>query len=254
MRIRHTVTQSPSFEGETLFRSSATWSILARDKRRAVAFRHPDGDTLYVAEFRPGSPEVVVQCAPRLLVSDEAGPVLTSPFHYPLDQILTMYLLAESGIVVHGAGALVGGKGLAFVGVSGAGKTTLTALAAGRAGWTPLSDDRVIVRTEDGNPSLLGTPWPGEGLAAANLEGPLAGILFLEQGRTNEVRPVSAQDALARLLRTTSVPWYDRDYVGGALETCGRLVSSVPTATLEFRPEVAAVDVVEGYLAGVART
>jgi hypothetical protein len=242
----------PFFEGETIFRSSATWSILARAEERAVVFRHPDGGALYAAVFRPGAQEVVVQCSPRLLVDEEGtGPVLTSPFHYPLDQILTMYLLGETGIVLHAAGALVRGRGLAFVGVSGAGKTTLTALAAGRADWTALSDDRVIVRLRRGGaPTLHGTPWPGEGRAAENRSGPLAGVLFLEQGAANEIRPVRAQDALARMLRTTSVPWYDSEYVAGVLEACGRVAASVPVGVLTFQPEAEAIDLVERFLAG----
>jgi hypothetical protein len=245
VRIQHALSPSPSFEGEAIFESDASWSILARGSERALAFRHPDGEMLFVAAFRPGSPDVLIQCAPRLLGSDS---VLTSPFRYPLDQVLSMYLLGERGIVVHAAGALVRGWGLAFAGVSGAGKSTLTGLAAGRAGWTALSDDRVIVRTGSERPILHGTPWPGEGRSAANRAGPLAGLLFLEQGSSNEIRRLGSQDALARLLRTTSVPWYDAEYVGGVLGACGAAVAGAPPAALTFRREVGAVEAVERFL------
>jgi hypothetical protein len=248
VHVEHRLTATAAFEGESIFESSATWSILAKGSDRALAFRHPDGELLFVAAFRPGLPDVVVECAPRLLVSGEEGTALSCPFHYPLDQVLTMYLLGEAGLVLHAAGALVEGRGVAFVGVSGAGKSTLTGLAAGRAGWVPLSDDRVIVRVDGGGPSLHGTPWAGEGLAAENRHGPMAGLLFLEQGAVNEIHPLPPREALARLLRTTSVPWYDAEYVGAALRACGQVVSGVPSAVLTFRPEKAAVDAVERFL------
>ncbi len=252
VRLRHSVVSAPDFDGETIFESAATWSIRARGSERAFAFRHPDGEMLFVAAFRPGSPEVTVACAPRLGSGEGRHAFLASPFHYPFDQVLTMYLLAERGVVVHAAGALARGQGLTFAGISGAGKSTLTALAAPRPHWTPLSDDRVIVRTGNGGPGeamLGGTPWPGEGRAAANDRGPLTALFFLEQGSANEVRRLAPKDALGRLLRTVSVPWYDAEYLGGVLAACGAVVAQVPTAVLTFRPEAGAVDAVERFLA-----
>ncbi len=248
VRIRHSLSAVPFFEGETIFESEASWSILARGSERALAFRHPDGEMLFVAAFRPGSPDVVVECAPRLLLREGDRSVLASPFHYPLDQVLTMYLLGERGIVLHAAGALVNGRGLALAGVSGAGKSTLTGLASGRPGWTPLSDDRVIVRVGAGAPTLHGTPWPGEGLSAENRQGALAGLLFLEQGPVNAIRPLVPQDALTRLLRMTSVPWYDPEFVGCTLDACGKVVAGISPAALMFRPETSAIDAVERFL------
>lgn len=245
VHVRHSLSTSPAFEGDPILESEATWSILARGSERAVVFRHPDGETLFVAAFRPGSPEVVVRCAPRLLARDGA---LDCPFRYPLDQVLTMYLLGGQGIVLHAAGALVNGRGLACAGVSGAGKSTLTGLASGRAGWTSLSDDRVIVRNGGGGPTLHGTPWPGEGRSAENRQGPLAGLLFLEQGSANSTRRIASRDALARLLRTASVPWYDAEYLGGVLGVCGEIVAGVPSAVLTFRPETGAIEAVERFL------
>ncbi len=248
VRVQHAISDTPAFEGETIFQSEATWSVLARGSERALAFRHPDGEMLFVAAFRPGSPDVVVQCAPRLLRSDGAGSFLPSPFRYPLDQVLTMYLLGSEGFLLHAAGALVSGRGLAFAGVSGAGKSTLTGLASGRAGWLSLSDDRVIVRPGGGSPTVLGTPWPGEGRSAENRQGPLAGLFFLEQGQGNEVRRIAPKDALARLLRTASVPWYDAEYLSGVLGACGEVVAGVPSAVLTFRPETGAIEAVESFL------
>ncbi|HXK11050.1 MAG TPA: hypothetical protein VMT70_15490 [Vicinamibacteria bacterium] len=249
-RLALAVSRDLAFRGQPIFRSSATWSILARDGDRALEFRDPAGDPLYVATFRPGSPDVRILCSPRLVEAQGSKGALSSPFRYPLDQVLTMYLLGGTGVVLHAAGALVRGKGIALAGASGAGKSTFMRLAAGRPGWEPLSDDRVILRRIGGSVLVCGTPWSGEGQVAENRRGPAARLLFLEQAGANGVRPLGRRDALARLVRTASVPWYDREYVGSALDACGRIVDEVPSAALSFRPEPDIVDIVERLLDG----
>jgi hypothetical protein len=161
-----------------------------------------------------------------------------------------MYLLGPRGLVVHAAGMIVHGRAVVLPGVSGAGKTTFAGLAAGRAGWEGLSDDRIIVRVPDGVTSVFahGTPWPGEGRIASSRSGPLARLLFLDQGTTDAVRPLSPAEAASRLAATVSIPWFDAEYLGGTLDACERLVGRVPAALLTFRPSVGAVALVERVL------
>ncbi len=250
VRVRLVLTPAPSGEGRTIFESDATWSVLADGSRRVILDRPPSGPALAV-HFEPGSREVLVECAPEWV---EPGPprAIRSPVRYPFDQLLAMYLLGRQGLLVHAAGFLVRGRAVVLPGVSGAGKTTFTRLAEGREGWEPLSDDRIIARLpEHGEGALAhGTPWPGEGRVAVNRGGPLGALVFLAQGSTNETRPLSPAEAATRLLAVASVPWYDAEHLGATLEACDRLVSRVPAALLTFRPEAAAVDLVERLLAG----
>lgn len=250
IRVRFEISPHPSFEGVAILESTATWSILARDGERAFVFRHPsEAEPAWVARFRPGSAEVSVTCSPRFLEKVDGTTVLRcSHFGYPLDQILTMYLLGNRGILLHAAGAVIHGRGMAFSGVSGAGKSTLTGLAAGRRGWEPLSDDRVIVRVGETPPTLWGTPWSGEGQVAEHRSGEMAWLLFLEQGATHEIRPLTPGQALPRLFQTASLPWYDAEYLQETLAACGRIVQAVPTGVLSFRPEIGAIEAVERLL------
>lgn len=249
-RLRFEIHPSPPCDGRVILHSEAAWSILARDGERLFVVRDVSKpEPLYVARFRPGSREVSVLCSPRLLGVVEQGRVLHSPFRYPLDQILAMYLLGQSGLILHAAGLVFGGTGVAFPGVSGAGKSTICALAAGRPGWAPLSDDRVIVRLTAGRAEMHGTPWPGEAGAAANAHSGVGGLLFLEQGETNEIRPLERREALARLFQTASLPWFDEEYLERGLWACGRLVRTVPSALLSFRPDGGALGAVELLLA-----
>jgi hypothetical protein len=59
---------------------------------------------------------------------------------------------------LHAAAAELGGEAVVFVGDTGAGKSTLM-LALGRAGWTVLADDDVMVRRVDGR--LMGSGGNG---------------------------------------------------------------------------------------------
>jgi hypothetical protein len=219
-------------------------------------FRFPsETEPAWVAQFRPGSAVVSVACSPRFVETvDGTSALQCSLFAYPLDQILTMYLLGNQGILLHAAGALVGGRGLAFSGVSGAGKTTLTGLAAGRPGWEPLSDDRVIVRAGEATPTLWGTPWSGEGRIAEHRSGAMAGLLFLEQGQTHEIRRLSPALALPRLFQTASLPWFDGEYLEAGLAACGRIVESIPCGVISFRPEIGAIDAIDRFLGEIGPT
>ena len=250
VRVRFEVSPNPSYEGQAILDSTATWSILARGGERALVFRHPsETDPAWVARFHPGSAEVSVACSPRFVETIGGTTVLQcSFFGYPLDQILAMYLLGNRGILLHAAGAVVHGRGMAFSGVSGAGKSTLTGLTAGRPGWEPLSDDRVIVRVGEASPTLWGTPWSGEGQVAEHRSGEMAWLLFLEQGPTHEIRPLTPGQALPRMFQTASLPWYDAEYLEEALAACGRIVQTVPSGVLSFRPEIGAIEAVERLL------
>lgn len=249
VQVRFEVSSNPDLAGVEILHSDATWSILAREGERAFVFREPaSGDPLYVACFRPGSFEVAIHCSPRMFEPDEAASILRSPFRYPLDQILTMYFLGGRGFVIHSAGLAFGGSGLVFPGISGAGKSTFASLAGSRPGWVPLSDDRTVLRVDDGRPTVFGTPWPGEGRIAENRRAPAAGLFFLEKSHRNGIRPISPSECLSRLFPVVSIPWFDREVLPAALSACEEIAKTVPGAILSFRPESEAADAVEAFL------
>jgi hypothetical protein len=75
-----------------------------------------------------------------------------SPLGYPLDELLIMHRLTqEKAIELHGCGIVrANGTGNLFVGHSGAGKSTTTRLWTEREDVEVLSDDRIIVRRDEG--------------------------------------------------------------------------------------------------------
>jgi hypothetical protein len=252
VRVRIGLTsREPEARGRTIFESDATWSLLANEGERLFVFREPGvGSVLYVARFRPGSDLVELTCSTAMLDETDATR-LPSPFRYPLDQVLTLYSLGRTGLLLHAAGLAFEGRGVVFSGVSGAGKSTIAGLAAERPGWLALSDDRIVLRFEAAaGVRCHGTPWPGEGQIARSDSAPAAALLFIEQAATNEVRALPQRDGLQRLFRTASVLWFDTEHVSDTLAACGELVRRVPPAVLRFRPETGAVELVEGLLGG----
>jgi hypothetical protein len=203
-----------------------------------------------------------------------------APLDYPLDELLIMHRLTqEKAIELHGAGIVRSdGVGNLFVGHSGAGKSTTTRL------WTEceevevLSDDRIIVRRDEGTTPdrrtdtsaedvgilrlhersaspithsaqndkkrkirMYGTPWHGEAMYASPNSAPLARIFVLEHGYGNVLTPLSPSQAVAELFARSFVPFHKHEYVESALEFLQELVDAVPVYRYAFEPDQRAV-------------
>jgi hypothetical protein len=180
--------------------------------------------------------------------SVDGGP-LGYPARYPLDQLLLMYALIErGGLLVHAAGVEFGCKAYALPGVSGAGKSTISRLLAKRGhGPSLLSDDRLALRPSPELMSAWGTPWPGDAGAARNAGAPLAALLFLKQGETNEIRELSEPEAAKHLMPVSSVPWFDGLIVPQALETIESIVMQTPSYVFTFTPDERAASALEEF-------
>ncbi len=255
--VEVTLDPAPAIHGlSVLFDTEETWAAYddAGDvllRMRSVA---GDEDYLWVVRLTGGTEpvccrQVVIHCGRRLV--ETRGPVieLTNPLHYPLDQLLLMFALpALPGVLIHAAGLARLGRGVLCAGVSGAGKTTFMGFPEPRHGLEGLSDDRVITRQIDGQLRLFGTPWAGEGRVAANRGVELAAITFLHQSDRNELRPISPSKALQQLLATVSILWFDEARMSLAMGFCETLVERVSCYELHFRPEAAAVDLLEDLI------
>jgi hypothetical protein len=225
-----------------IFDSGESWFAQRDGADLLVSFRSPteEGRLWWRARLDETDSRVHVSYHPDLVKTSSAERFLSNPLQYPLDQLLTMLILANrNGCILHAAGIAHHGRGVAFVGRSGAGKTTLMRLLDDRQDLARLSDDRVVIRLVDGVPRIFGTPWAGEGLVAANLSADLHALVFLHKGDENSLRPIEPRHASHQLIPTTSIPWFDQKRLTGCLDTVGDLVRSVPSYDLLFRAEPA---------------
>jgi hypothetical protein len=223
-----------------------TWSVWRKGTARCLRLGavHGSREPSRVACWQEDASRATVRCGPEYLYVRREGVVeMDNAAGYPVDQILFMYYLASRrGLLVHAAGLAADGRALIFPGVSGAGKSTLTRQFLARGWPTLLSDDRIIVREMGGSHVAFGTPWPGDAGVAVNASAPLAAILFPARGEETRIRELSPQAALERLLPATSILWFESELLSSQLETCERLLRSVPAFELAWSPAAGVVD------------
>jgi hypothetical protein len=211
---------------------------------QAFDARHsPDGKP-WIVFYRQGSDYLVrfpgladfaiaadgrdVRCRP------EAGVAGDTLEHLYNNQVLPLALSQQGRLVLHGSAVEADGGALAFVGVSGRGKSTLAA-SFSRAGHRLLTDDRLEIETggrdirarpgqpsmrlwDDSREALIGANVPaappvqgspktrilaGGGLVFCTEPRPLRGVYFLGEGAVEDaaIRQLGAREALIELAR-----------------------------------------------------
>jgi hypothetical protein len=162
-------------------------------------------------------------------------------------------------LLLHAGGVILDGRGYVCFGHSGAGKSTITALAPARA--TVLSDDLVLLRLHrsptGSRPQVFvhGVPFRGESLQAPrpNLAAPLAALCTLQQAPSHLLTRLSPAEATARLL--TCLPFLTGDptdpapqtvCLGEAFTVCRQVAHALPICTLAFAPHASVWELLAG--------
>src|SRR5438270_269266 len=205
--------------GELLFDSGAVWKLFDDgDHYRLDCFSEIFGDEPYKsARISRDLSEVSL----RMRV---AG---LDPLQFPLDELLINALLVDRrGVELHSCGIIDRGNGLLFIGNSGHGKTT-TARLWMREDVEVVSDDRVIVRAENGGWRMYGTPWHGEAEICSPASAPLRRIYVLDKSAHNGVTALGPAEAAAHLFACAFPPFHDPDGLRRVLDTLGALATSV---------------------------
>jgi hypothetical protein len=168
------------------------------------------------------------------------------PLEYPLDELIMMHRLAlGEGVEVHALGlADQDGSGYLFLGHSGAGKSTTARLWMQQTGVKLLSDDRIVIRKQDGKFWMYGTPWHGDAGVASPDRAPLTAVFLLEQWSTNELAPIPTSRAAAELFARSFLPHYLEKGIHFTLDFLDQITRSVPCSILRFTPTPGAVEAV----------
>ena len=181
-----------------------------------------------------------------LYPADPIGP-LPDPFNGPTMELLMInYLAPGRGVILHACGIERGGKGYLFVGESGAGKSTLARLWDQQKGVEVLSDDRTIVRKQDGQFRMYGTPWHGDAPFGSPRGVKLERIFFLGHGRKNAFRDLQGAGAMLQFLKCSFPPYWDAPGMESAMEIFEELATGVSCCELSFKPDDSAIGFVEG--------
>lgn len=227
------------------FDSGAIWTLFRTDSELRFDFCSPLFGTLpYKCMLANHS-----LTKAELILSREALESCGSicPLEYPTDELLfTNYLAAHSlGVEVHGCGLIdFETRGHLLLGHSGAGKSTTAYLWQSLRNPEILSDDRLILRIENGELWMHGTPWHGEGQFASPNKAKLNRILILQHGTRNELIEMSRAHAAAELFARSFPPFHSPEGLQNVMDFLDRVVNLVPCYEFHFVPNESAVETV----------
>ena len=172
----------------------------------------------------------------RLVQRRDWGGHPTLRVGYPVDEVLMCRLLMADGIlIVHGATVEYEGMALLFTGHSGAGKSTIAAIAES-AGARVLSDDRSIVTMRESTPTVWGTPWHGTHRRGSPDPIELTAMFLLVQDLEDRTEPISPARATGELLVRLIHPGSRPRDMERLLDGVAEVAEAVPMAELRFRP------------------
>ena len=213
-----------------MYRKGSAYCLVLQPR----SFSHPHS----VVQFDLEKPRLTVYPGGKYITHKKTVTKMTNPLHYPLDQLLLMYILARrQGVLLHAAGINISGLGFVFPGSSGAGKSTLVRQFMPQYRNLILSDDRIIIRNIKNRYQLFGTPWPGEAGNALNQSLNLNAFFFLNKATANRITELKSQQAMEKLLHVTSIPWFDANVLPDLLESCQQLTTNIPCYDLFFKPD-----------------
>ena len=200
------------------------------------------GDCTRVAAFDLGFTHGEVHCSFPKDAGESPSLLTIYLFEHPLDQLaLVNYLAQGRGALLHSCGLICENLGWLFVGMSGAGKSTIAKIWQA-AGEKILGDDRIILRRRNGLLRIYGTPWPGELGISSPDSAPLKNIFFLEKSSRNFIRPLPPMEAVTRLVSCSFPPLYNKNGMEFILEFFSQVIVDTPCYELGFVPEAGVID------------
>ena len=156
--------------------------------------------------------------------------------------MMLLYALRTSSLgclEVHASVIMKCGKGVAFLGKSGTGKSTHSRMwLENIEGTELLNDDNPVVRChEDGRIIIYGSPWSGKTPCYKKLSVPLAGFVRIIQAPYNKIQRLSGFQAYACLYPSVSAYRPERKVADGIHDSLSRVAASIPFFNLECLPD-----------------
>jgi len=157
---------------------------------------------------------------------------------YPLQDIdmkLFVNWLSHFGdIILHASGVVADGKGYAFAGVAGVGKSTLASSLFETHSLVVLGEDQLILRYLEDRFWIFGTPWHENPSMCSPVGVPLEKLFFLDRDSRQGVRDLKPLAGVTRILQTAFIPFYRQDFLPGILDNLQNLSKQVPFYSLNY--------------------
>lgn len=185
-------------------------------------------------------------------------PCYVNPVLNELDPINNVKFLGSSGlhskllqreaIVFHSAYIDWNGKGILFAGQSGIGKSTQADLWVKYAGAEIINGDRALIRCRNKEWNVYGYPCCGSSDICINRTLPLSAIVLLEQGKENQICPLSTGQKFRALFTGSEMYLWNEIEMQRVSKIVQELISEVKIIKLVCRPDAEAVEVLRTEL------
>jgi hypothetical protein len=170
----------------TLIKQSEPYRMATHGKKADILIRQPEG---YIQQMQAANP---------VLTPDQCEYIRFSTCFY-------RSLLCFDGMMLHSSAVAVDDRAYLFTAPSGTGKSTHTSqwlqLFQNRA--LIINDDKPALRWIDKQLCACGTPFSGKTAQSRNVCIPVAGICILERGKTNQIKSITAKQAIPILYEQT---------------------------------------------------
>ena len=161
--------------------------------------------------------------------------------------LMIQYTFATAGLktlLLHASVTRYQGRGNLFFGVSGTGKSTHSRLWHEFVPESDLmNDDNPIIRFEEGECLVYGSPWSGKTLCYRNVVAPVNALVRLEQAPKNVIERLHSLQAYASIIAAVSTIRWNHDVMSLLIPTIERVAMTIPCYQLKCRPDEEAVRV-----------
>ena len=161
--------------------------------------------------------------------------------------LMIQYTFATAGLstlLLHASVTRYEGRGNLFFGVSGTGKSTHSRLWHEYVpGSDLMNDDNPVIRFENGQCLVYGSPWSGKTLCYRNVVAPVNALVRLEQFPLNQIERLQPLQAYASVIAAVSTIRWNHDIMSHLVPTIERVAMTIPCFQLKCRPDEEAVQV-----------
>lgn len=191
----------------------------------------PNCEYLYENYLAQGEPDIIASASNDEEFEQAQRVTHTSPEY--AESLCIYRQIAEqlpffNRFLFHGAAITFADKGYIFTAPSGTGKTTHIKQWKKYLGEVGIvNGDKPVIAVEDNGVTVYGTPWAGKENFQRNRSASVAGLCFVQQGKTNSIRKIEPSECLMRLMRQTYLP-ESEDAAAKTLELLDSFVAKIP--------------------------
>ena len=147
-------------------------------------------------------------------------------------------LIKYDAFMIHSAAIKLDKTAVAFIGKSGAGKTTQSMFWVKELGAEYINGDKPIIRLINGKFYVFGTPWSGKERLNNNISAELKSLVLVQKSDSNIIERLSPFVALPIVLNQINF-WNDEQSVSRIMDMVDILLSNVSVFKLYCKKEPA---------------